>query len=78
MLRQPHGEGAEADESNSQVSKAQPFVRPIPRQGNCQSEANYFITKALYEQGDVWGFCLIARRSREAQKHGVRGSGNTC
>lgn len=78
MLRQPDGEGDEADKSDSQVSKARPLARPIPRQSNCQSEANYFIIKALYEQGDVWGFCLIARHGREAQKHGERGSGNTC
>lgn len=78
LLRQSDGEGDEADESDSRVSKAHPLERPIPWQSNCQSEANYFIIKALYEQGDVWGSCLIAGCGREAQKHGKRGSGNTC
>lgn len=64
--------------SDSQVLKAHPLVRPIPRQSNCQSEANYFIIKALYEQKDVWGFCLIDRRGKEAQTHGERGLGNNC
>lgn len=71
MHRQPDGERDEADESYSQVSKAHPLVRSIPRQSNCQSETNYFIIKALYEQGDVRGFCLIARRGREADRKSV-------
>jgi len=72
-FQQPDGEEVEADENDSRLSKAYPLARPIPRQSNCQSEANCFIIKALYEQGDVWGLCLIDVHGKEAQKHGGGG-----